>query len=176
MTDDYKMHFQLVDKSHHELILGWLDKPHVIEYFHGEGLENTIDGLRRFIENDSPRWDAWVGHLNDNPFSYFMVSTVTDDQAENQNDPLAKWVEFNKKMITLDLLIGEEEHLGKGLATPMIQQFLADHYADADIVFIDPECANTKAIHVYEKAGFKKIEQFVASWHPVPHWLMQLKK
>ena len=78
-------------------------------------------------------------------------------------------------MITLDLLIGPEEYLGKGLSASMINQFLSDHYHNTDTVFIDPECTNTKAIHVYKKAGFEKLDQFIASWHPVPHWLMRLK-
>jgi len=41
-------------------------------------------------------------------------------------------------------------------------------------VLIDPEATNTKAIHVYQKVGFKIVEQFIASWHPVPHYQMEL--
>ena len=57
----------------------------------------------------------------------------------------------------------------------MIQEFLLDKFSHVTEVFIDPEAANSKAIHVYKKAGFKKLEQFIAEWHPVPHWLMYLK-
>lgn len=141
-------------------------------WYHGDGLKSTIDGLRRFIENDKPRWDPWIGYVDDQAFSLLMVSTIQDDE----NSHLSKWIIPGKKMITLDLLIGEEQFLGQGLATPMIQQFLVDHYSDVDIVFIDPECANEKAIHVYEKAGFEKLATFIASWYPVPHWLMRLKR
>lgn len=161
--------------DHHKMILEWLHKPHVNEWYHGEGLKNTIDGLRRFVENDSPRWDAWIGYVNNKPFSYLMVSTVDEDQINDATDPLSKYIEPGKKMITLDLLIGPEKYLGKGLSVPMINQFLSDHYDDTDIVLIDPECTNTKAVHVYEKSGFEKVDQFIASWNPVPHWLMRLK-
>ena len=41
-------------------------------------------------------------------------------------------------------------------------------------VLIDPEAANKRAIHVYQKAGFKIIGEFIASWHPVPHYQMEL--
>ena len=41
-------------------------------------------------------------------------------------------------------------------------------------VLIDPEATNKRAIHVYQKVGFKIIGEFIASWHPVPHYQMEL--
>jgi RimJ/RimL family protein N-acetyltransferase len=41
-------------------------------------------------------------------------------------------------------------------------------------VLIDPEATNTRAIHVYQKVGFKIVGEFIASWHPVPHYQMEL--
>ena len=63
----------------------------------------------------------------------------------------------------------------RGLGLDMINCFLEKNFYKADIVFIDPEKSNKKAIHVYEKAGFKKIDEFIASWHLVPHILMKLE-
>ncbi len=57
----------------------------------------------------------------------------------------------------------------------MIQNFLLQKFPDITDVFIDPAERNTKAIHVYEKAGFVKIEQFIPDWCPIPHILMRLK-
>jgi RimJ/RimL family protein N-acetyltransferase len=56
----------------------------------------------------------------------------------------------------------------------MIQSFLITHFSDVKDVLISPEATNTRAIHVYEKAGFKKVGDFIASWHPVPHHMMHL--
>lgn len=42
-------------------------------------------------------------------------------------------------------------------------------------VLIDPEATNTRAIHAYQKAGFKIVGEFIASWHPVPHYQMELQ-
>jgi RimJ/RimL family protein N-acetyltransferase len=76
--------------------------------------------------------------------------------------------------ITIDVLIGEEEFLGRGLAYRMVREFLLKEFSHVDQVFLDPEVANPKAVHVYEKIGFKKLERFVATWHPVPYWLMSI--
>lgn len=64
--------------------------------------------------------------------------------------------------------------MGKGLAVPMTQEFLTRHFSHTVKVFIDPEATNTRAIHVCEKAGFKIIDQFIAAWHPMPHYKMCL--
>ncbi len=65
--------------------------------------------------------------------------------------------------------------MGKGLSSSMIQAFLLDKFLQVTEVFIDPEVNNPRATHVYEKAGFKKLEQFTPPWYPVPHWMMRLK-
>ena len=78
-------------------------------------------------------------------------------------------------IIVLDVLIGEEKFLGKGLSHRMILEFLRDKFPHVSKVLIDPEASNTKAIHVYEKAGFKKVEQFIPDYNPTPHWMMHLK-
>jgi RimJ/RimL family protein N-acetyltransferase len=63
------------------------------------------------------------------------------------------------KTISLDFGMGHKEFLGKGFAAPTLKAFirfyqsLVDHQADT--FFIDPDEYNPRAIHVYQKAGFK---------------------
>lgn len=56
----------------------------------------------------------------------------------------------------------------------MIRQFLLSQFSDVSEVFIDPEKTNERAIHVYQKAGFRIFGEFIAAWHPVPHYQMRL--
>ena len=170
---DYQLSFTPVEAKHEPLILEWLHTPHVNKWYHGQGLKNTIDGLHCFVTGDKPHFEAWIAFCKGEPFGYLMTSKV--EETPDLEPHFAEWVEPGKKMYTLDLLIGDTKFLGKGLATPMIQKFIKEALPEADIVFIDPEASNEKAIHVYECAGFQKLEKFMASWHPVPHWLMRLK-
>lgn len=173
---NHKITFSPLQSSQESLVLGWLDKPHVTRWFYGQGLQNTIKGVKAFI-SEGPNWfDAWVGYCDGTPFAFLMTFDVKESDADDPECHFGKWVEKDKKSITLDLLIGEEKYLGKGLATPLIKEFLTQVHPDVEIVFIDPDATNKKAIHVYEKAGFKKIDTFIASWHPVPHILMQIKR
>ena len=56
----------------------------------------------------------------------------------------------------------------------MIREFLINHFSNVKRVLIDPEATNKRAIHVYQKVGFKIIGEFIASWHPVTHYQMEL--
>ncbi len=60
------------------------------------------------------------------------------------------------------------------MACVLIQDFIFNQYSHADVMMIDPELNNTKAIHVYEKVGFKKVEAFCPAFNPKPHVMMHL--
>lgn len=173
-----KLSFFPVEVKHHNLVLNWLDKPHVRKYFYGEGLENTKRKLHMFINginnNGEYSFEHWIAYIGDQPFGFLMTSLV--EGPYNSDDPVDKWYEEGKKAITLDLLIGPEDYLGKGLGHRMIQEFLIAKFYDADKVLIDPSASNTRAVHVYEKAGFRKIEHFPQQ-HDDPNlcWMMHLE-
>lgn len=169
--------FNPVAGEHRELVRTWLHKEHVRPYFYGQGLENTLKNLDLFVKgidhNGLYRFKYWIARAADKPFAFLITSEV--EGPYDPKDDYAKWYEEGRQTITLDLLIGEEEFLGKGLAAPLIREFLLTMFPHASIVLIDPEATNSRAIHVYERAGFEKLEQFIPAYNPVPHWMMRLK-
>ena len=139
-----------------EMLDQWLHQPHIAEWLHGKGLQNTLSGLDRFFLNKSDT-TYWIGYYNAIPFAFLITSFDSADT------------------ITLDLFICDPNYLGKGLAAAMIRDFLLSQFSNVKRVLIDPEATNTRAIHVYEKVGFKIIGEFIASWHSVPHYQMSLE-
>lgn len=171
------MTFYPAEKKHHSLIFNWLHKKHVQPYFYGEGLENTCKNLDLFVNgiktNGLYRFEHWIACIDDKPFGFLMTSYI--DGPYDPNDTYNKWYEEGKETITLDLLIGEEDYLGKGHASRMIQEFLLDKFSHVAKVMIDPAEDNQRAVHVYEKAGFIKIEKFAQTHDdPKPSWMMHL--
>lgn len=147
--------FAHAESSQTALLHQWFEQQHIKEWLHGIGLQNTLDGLEKFFKGES---DAtyWIGYDKDTPFAFFITFPVAEDA------------------ITLDLFICDLSYLGKGLAVGMIQGFLISQFPHIKRVLIDPEATNARAIHVYQKVGFKTIGEFIASWHPVPHYQMEL--
>jgi len=158
--------FELVTIKEQPLIIEWLHKSHVKPYFFGVGLENTLNSLEKQVNGEKANFQGWIAHYKGEPMGYLMTSDV------GQNDkPYSKY-NSTGKAITLDLLIGEEKFLGKSLSHIMIQAFVKNKFSQIDRVFIDPATENAKAIHVYKKAGFKELEEFIPTWYPVPHLLL----
>jgi ribosomal protein S18 acetylase RimI-like enzyme len=147
--------FSPVGSSQISLIHRWLQQDHIREWIHGTGLQNTLSGLEKFFLGESST-TYWIGYDKDIPFAFLITSPEGKDAT------------------TLDLFICDLNYLGKGIAVPMIKEFLRSQFSHLKRVLIDPEATNTRAIHVYKKVGFKIIGEFIASWHPVPHYQMEL--
>jgi len=148
-------HFAPAQSSQRSLIHCWLAQNHIKEWIHGAGLQNTLNGLEKFFHGTSTT-TYWIGYDRDTPFAFLITSPEGNDA------------------ITLDVFICDLNHYGKGIAVSVIQEFLISQFPNMKRILIDPEAANTRAIHVYQKAGFKIIGEFVASWYPVPHYQMEL--
>lgn len=147
--------FKHAQPSQRALLHRWFEQPQIKEWMHGVGLQNTLNGLEKFFQVKSDT-NYWIGYDKDTPFAFLITSPEGED------------------VTTLDVFICDLNYLGKGLSVPMIRKFLIDHFSHVKKVLIDPEATNSRAIHVYKKVGFKIIEEFIASWHPVPHYLMEL--
>ncbi|HAT8606294.1 MULTISPECIES: GNAT family N-acetyltransferase [Legionellaceae] len=162
MKNNCRFSFKPVSKTQQQLILEWIAQEHINEWLHGDGLKNTIEDLEKFV-NDGASWAThWIAYDNETPFAYLITSEL--EKSNDHPDGAA----------TLDLFICRLDYIGKGFAVQMIQEFLISQFSHVSEVLIDPEISNTRAVHVYKKAGFNIIEEFIASWHPVPHYKMQL--
>lgn len=155
--------FKPVENSQEDMVLQWIKQPHINEWLHGDGLNNTIEDINKFVNGQSAWAKHWVAYDQNIPFAYLITSEI-DDEEEDLGTT-----------ITLDLFICRLDYLGKGLAVKMIHEFLINQFSNVETVLIDPEMRNKRAVYVYQKAGFKIIGEFIAPWHPVPHYKMQLK-
>ncbi|MBS0606180.1 MAG: GNAT family N-acetyltransferase [Verrucomicrobia bacterium] len=156
MKAPFRFHFKLADASQKQMIQAWIAQEHIHEWLHGKGLRNTLEDLEKFFQGSS--WAKhWIAYDGQTPFAYLLTS------------------EKGKDAITLDLFICDLNYLGRGLGVQLIQEFVLSQFSNKKEVLIDPEATNTRAIHVYTKAGFETTGKFIASWHPVPHLQMRLK-
>ena len=112
----------------------------------------------------------WIAYDSAKPFAYLSTSYL-----EQGADPMQPtFCAEPTDAITLDLFICDIDYVGKGLSCTLIHEFLLKRFGHVRDVYIDPEMRNVRALRAYEKAGFQRIGEFVASWHPVPHCRMHL--
>jgi len=171
-----KLGFEKISTKHKKTLMNWFEKDYIKEYFYGQGLINTINNINLFCEgvntNGRYTFDHWVATHNSTPFAFLMTTPVSGPY--NENSDYDKWYVDGKDTFTLDILIGEEQFLGKGLADTLIKKFILEKYANADFFIIDPEISNTRAIRVYEKVGFREVCRFTPDYNPKPHVMMRI--
>lgn len=155
MSSSFRFQFKPFSKEDRALVHGWLKQPYVAKWFYGKGLENTLRGLDDFLEEVSTS-QYWIAFEKEHPFAFLITSSV-----EKPEDELTRYCILEGKAITLDLLIGDAKYLGRGLSHLVIQEFLLSHFPNVSEVLIDPEASNAHAIHIYQKVGFRIVEQFI---------------
>lgn len=175
----FRFTFKPVIESQRDLIHSSLQQDYICEWIHGQGLQNTLLGLEKFfqchikgekLDYKSKITQHWLGYDGNTPFVYLLTSNVFKDSA----NIYAQHSEVPGPAITLDIFMVDPKYFGKGLAAVVIQEFLLSQFPNISEVFIDPDKNNTRAVHVYQKVGFRIVGEFIASWHPVPHYIMKL--
>ncbi|ARN84371.1 hypothetical protein GQ61_02435 [Candidatus Nucleicultrix amoebiphila FS5] len=150
-----------------DTIFEWLDNPHVQEFWdnspqHRQDIENFMGGRQTRSPYFGGMNSYWVGLLDNHPYAFI----ITHEESEKTDPPeiYKPYISKTGKTFGIDFCIGSKNHLGKGLAAPTLKAFM--HYfikavePKTDIFYIDPFINNPRAIHVYQKAGFKIVSEF----------------
>ena len=125
MSSKFRFIFKPVEVKDRPLVHEWLVRPHIAEWIHGVGLQNTINGLEKFFQGGS-NTTYWIAYDKDTPFAFLITSPEGNDAT------------------TLDVFICDPNYLGKGIAVPMIREFLISQFPNVKKVLIDPKATNNR--------------------------------
>ena len=177
--DAQKITFKEATKADKKLVRGWLDKPHVKEYW--DNSKKMWDNFESYLKGDKILFDYWICSYDKEPFGLIMTSDASeqDPDTKKQEDHLIPWIEPEGTTLAIDFAIGEESFLGKGFSYATLKRFAETRGPSITAFLIDPEVKNERAIHVYEKAGFTRVSTFIRGqgfFKGSPHYLFKLKK
>ncbi|MCR4265679.1 GNAT family N-acetyltransferase [Nitratireductor sp. ZSWI3] len=149
--------FTPVTAEHLPLLLDWLRRPHVREWW-GEP-ETELDHIRAKVEGrDTTR--PFIIELDGHPVGYIQYWFLADNKGPELVEASPWLAELPDDAVGVDLTIGEEELLSKGIGSRavklMVKRLLDEGHTT---IIIDPDPQNRRAVRAYEKAGFR----------PVPH-------
>lgn len=74
-------------------------------------------------------------------------------------EPCGLFVNEPEGTYCMDLFIGEEAYVDKGIGTQVVRQFSDALLEKGKRVLIDPSVENRRAIRCYEKAGFRAVRE-----------------
>ena len=108
----------------------------------------------------------WIGQVGREGFAFILTSPIKIEQG--LPDLWRHHLSPSGHTYSLDFCIGNRKYLGKGFAAPTLQAFMSyfKQHVDtqADKFFIDPDADNSRACHVYAKAGFESV-----GFYELPH-------
>ena len=142
------------------LWFNWARKPHVSSVWFKPGYDPP-ELIYKVVEGNGYEYPFIIYYHN---VAIGFISCA-DLYAYGQqcNNPNGLFAREKKGTFCMDLYIGEEDYLDKGIGTTVVKTFKKYIFNrfDATKIYIDPASSNKRAIRCYEKAGF----QFVKEQH-----------
>ena len=169
-----KITFIPLAESHFPLLLKWLETPHVkawwpIDQNFSAGGEQEVIWTLDLIHTKYSTYvkgykldngltkaiNAYIICLDNTAIGYIQIYNAYDF-------PRSKpFIGLPSSLAAIDVMIGEENYLKQGIGSRAIDQFLNEQGKSYTHVFTDPDSTNLAAIRAYEKAGFRKIKEWL---------------
>lgn len=143
-------------ENDYSLLLKWLSDERVLEFYEGRDKKYTLEEIKKHF---SEEWEDEVFRViieyQGTPIGYGQIYKMYDELYDDYNYPRSDEIVYG-----MDQFIGEPEYWSKGIGTKytkMVFDFLKKE-RNADAVILDPHKNNPRAIRMYQKAGFRIIE------------------
>jgi RimJ/RimL family protein N-acetyltransferase len=149
--------FRPVTANDLTMLRGWISSPHVKKWWGDPEVE--LGYVEDMIGGRDPTRPYLI--LLDDATVGYIQSWRLGDVLGTQWEEAESWVAlFPPDTIGIDITIGEEKLLSRGIGSAAIRAFITKLRAEGHEKFIiDPDPANARAIRAYEKAGFVVIPE-----------------
>lgn len=155
--------FKNLNLQHCFILHQWLQLSHVKEFW-DDGDRKLEQVINHYIKTDET--NRYLFYINNVAVGYIQMYYI------NSIHQYAKLANLASECYGIDFFIGNTDYLGKGLSSQVITEFIT-RYGNNKPVIVDPLINNHKAIHIYEKIGFKTVNKFIEN---DKHYLLMVKQ
>ena len=141
-----------------QAMVTWLSDPRVLEWFEGRDKPAVLDTVRSHYSSSALATDGVCGciiEVAQQPVGYIQFLDVSRYAVEYgysaQDDLSDVWA--------CDMFVGDVDRWGQGIGTASLSVVLDHLFVQrmARRVLIDPRVVNERAVHMYEKVGFRRV-------------------
>jgi len=150
-----KVTVRKLEKSDKTVLAKWLSDPKVLEYYEGRDNPFTIEKVEeKFFSFPDQEVRCIV------EFDGVRIGYVQYYQLDDEYRKLYGYDGVTDTIYGMDQFIGEVDYWNKGIGTIMVNSMVVYlvEQKGADKVVMEPQTWNYRAIHCYEKCGFKKVK------------------
>lgn len=133
----------------------WLSDPQVLEYYEGRDNPFSIEKVEEKFFSLPDHEVRCIIEFDGVGIGYVQYYPLNDEYRK-----LYGYDGESDTIYGMDQFIGEVDYWNKGIGTKLVNlmvEYLVDEQG-ADKVVMEPQTWNERAIHCYEKCGFKKIK------------------
>ncbi|HNR06301.1 MAG TPA: GNAT family N-acetyltransferase [Saprospiraceae bacterium] len=132
-----------------ELLRYWDKQEHVLES------DPNDDWNWEYELQREPEWrEQLIAESDGKPVGFLQIIDPALEESHY-------WGEVPRGLRAIDIWLGEQADLGKGLGTEMMKQTIARIFENAGInaILVDPLESNVRAHRFYERLGFRLLEK-----------------
>lgn len=153
--DPQRIGFRPLTTADLPLLAQWLETPHWRRWW-GEP-ETELAQIRDMVEGRDTT-EPYLFTLDGREAGYIQLWRVADNRTPDLVADHPWLAELPAEAVGVDLSIGREEDLSRGIGTAALTAFVAQLRARGhQRIVIDPDADNGRACRAYEKAGFRPL-------------------
>ncbi|WP_195574465.1 GNAT family N-acetyltransferase [Paenibacillus sp. 1001270B_150601_E10] len=158
------------------LLVKWLSDPQVLAYYEGRDRPHDLALVQERFYVEADEEHRCIIEYQDEPIGYIQYYPIGEEREEYGYEDLTS------RIYGMDQFIGEIDCWNKGIGTSLIQAMVDYLHTveQADVIIMDPQVWNERALRVYEKCGFvKKTLLKQHEWHEGEMrdcWLIEHRK
>lgn len=141
-----------LEKKDNYLLAKWLSDKAVLEFYEGRDNPFDLEKVNRVFYDSKDAEIKCIIEYKGMEIGYIQFYQI---DAKTKKE----YGYYKENIYGTDQFIGEVEYWNKGIGTLLVTSMLTYLFGDlnAEIVVMDPQTRNIRAIRCYEKCGFKKI-------------------
>jgi aminoglycoside 6'-N-acetyltransferase len=137
----------------------WLSDPTVLEFYEGRDRPHDLALVKKVFYSKDDDLIPCLILFDEIPIGYVQFYPVDNDEKKTYGYPV------DQAIFGMDQFIGEPSYWGRGIGEQLVNavvEFLFTEKA-AELVIMDPQIRNKRAIRCYEKCGFKIVKTLPAN-------------
>lgn len=161
-----------------DLLVQWLSDPVLLEYYEGRDRPHTMAMVLEHYYGEAGNREITRGivRYKSQDVGYIQLYPIDDEEKEEYG-----YLNYEGCVYGMDQFIGDPAFWNRGIGTLLVTgtvKYLTE-VEKADLLVMDPQCWNHRALRVYEKSGFMRKKLLPGhEWHEGEYrdcWLLECR-